>query len=702
MDRSGDVRREGRDRFSPVKRQIVKKSVLHLVEGVDGEGGDGVISQKWKRERLRTLSFAGRVSSSKKDGEMGCAGSNGEGKLCANASKRFKLPRKFSENCSTVDHAAVPRKLRSAMKKRKNHGFNGVEFPGRESTKKHRQSLNQKGDLESPAGQTIVGSITKDEKEVVETLSALAVMFPLPNCAKDNVLDGESAKDSPLPDGESSKHEFEESGACEKEDSKSLCASTRAAAAADPSIFGGPAEESKQIKCSKPARPYFINGSQSPPGLCNDISQKYVQGMPVLPEDKPMDEKQSCNHVNYNIQSEKRLGTGYEQAKHEEASASVAKPEMAVEPAAAPSSQYKLRYINDNKTNGLTLWPGLSSSGSHGAGSLGPSLPLAAAEIPAWVGKAASSTQPILFDNGVLTKMDPRPAVARNNSWKRCLSHVHVSHLIKILQVAEKRDALIDQCAHTTLSEEPKQGLHLAASNLNGVRNGLDEVISAENIIYATLEKKPNEDNALEFHRRLLQDQQQACTTSAFLASENQSMGFMSLSAGRGGLEVTNADSKTQYRIPHLQSFTQNHAVMPLSSPQNRFSTPPSSHLPVAAAKQAFLQPSPYPSSTLLNPSRLGSSAVPKPQRQWIWAAQYKPVGLDPSHLPVLQNGKQDPSSAVQYAHFMPPPAHSSLEVLGPKCALFSQQQMIALTSSSKRQHHYLPSGYGVLCSDHV
>lgn len=63
--------------------------------------------------------------------------------------------------------------------------------------------LQQQRDLEGSLGQTMEGPITKDEEEVVETLSALAAMFSFPIKEK-NDFDCKlvNAKSSPLIEGD--------------------------------------------------------------------------------------------------------------------------------------------------------------------------------------------------------------------------------------------------------------------------------------------------------------------------------------------------------------------------------------------------------------------------------------------------------------------------------------------------------------------
>ncbi|CAL5357019.1 unnamed protein product [Camellia sinensis] len=306
MDKNRDMRRGGASRSSPANPQVIKQS------GMNNNFEGTVFSKKLKKERMRRLSVVGKVNSSNENGEMGCAGSEFEDEICntTSISKRFRFPQKVFHECNTVDHASVPRKLRSAMKKRNresisppfpdkketNHGANGVELPG---IKKSR--LNQPEDLDGSPSRPI----TKDEEEVVETLYALADMFPNNN---KNGLDGELGKPKswPLPEGESSRPACEGSAAPEKEeDSKSLCLSTTSEAeAVNPSLLEGSAHDSVEVKCLKESsQPSFPNSTQLLTELDNTISQRNVQAMFPMSKSKPICGKQACNSVGCNVQS---------------------------------------------------------------------------------------------------------------------------------------------------------------------------------------------------------------------------------------------------------------------------------------------------------------------------------------------------------------------------------------------------------------
>ncbi|XP_010471699.1 PREDICTED: uncharacterized protein LOC104751451 isoform X2 [Camelina sativa] len=96
-----------------------------------------------------------------------------------------KLPKKNLKGTSGVDHASVPRKLRSAMKKRNlesisklssvskrlNRSKTGSESFNKELVKKENQEMETKAIVPESM------MISKDEKEVAETLYGLAGMF---------------------------------------------------------------------------------------------------------------------------------------------------------------------------------------------------------------------------------------------------------------------------------------------------------------------------------------------------------------------------------------------------------------------------------------------------------------------------------------------------------------------------------------------
>ncbi|XP_057469885.1 uncharacterized protein LOC130758901 isoform X2 [Actinidia eriantha] len=706
MDKSRGVRRGEANRFAPVKRQIIKQS------GVDGNGGDYVFPEKLKRERMRKLSVVGKMGSDSGD----------EFRSTASISKRFKLPREFFHDSKRVDYASVPRKLRSAMKK-PNRELISPPLPGkkrRKDGKKKSRPNEKQEDSEGSLGRRILGLITKDEEEVVQTLYALAEMFP--NNDEKNSLDDETGKTKSWP-----LMAFEDTAASLKEeDSKSLRPSNTAKATSSSLLEVSP-HDTVDVKC--PNQPSIANDIHLHTELDDAFSHRNLQAMSMLAPTKPISGTPFCSSVGLSVQSEISMGNGSKRPKHEKTAACDRKPEIE---AAAVNSQHELQYIlKECKISGSALWP---STGSDVAGTQGPALQSSSPTIPAWLRITSSANPPGSLDNGALMDkitQDSKDSVARKKSWKRCSAHEYICRLIKILQIAEMADrSLPTQSAQLTPNEGSKQGVLFTTSNLNGVINDMNGALSVHSIIGSAADKK------------LIDGQQQASTTSALHTSLKQGFDFLSLSAGGSGIEAHNGVNKvgdgpepwTQFHGPFPPSLPQNHAIMPFSLPPYPFSSASfTHHLPLAAVKQVQIQPPAYMGHPLLAPQHLGNSASPKQQhqqqQQWIWTAQqadqYKPVGFPASLVPKWQNGRQESASAIQYAQSIPQPSYSSLELLGPKYAPISQQelQLIAVTSSlptarDKRQHpHNLFSGYEgnvvgslpdaalplqLLCNDHL
>ncbi|KAL6982693.1 hypothetical protein U1Q18_016081 [Sarracenia purpurea var. burkii] len=167
-------------------------------------------------------------------------------------------------------------------KKKQNHGITEVKIPRKDSRKKSKSNVVDHSEA-SPRSQTIEGPITKDEEEVVETLNALAEMFPFPNTNKNTALDCKltNAKSSQMPEVEISRPEFEASGK-EKDPN---------------SPFPSPTAESTSPSLSED----------------NTISgRNFTASSPLSKKSEPGDVKPSCSSINCNVQSNLSLGTGWD------------------------------------------------------------------------------------------------------------------------------------------------------------------------------------------------------------------------------------------------------------------------------------------------------------------------------------------------------------------------------------------------------
>ncbi|CBI19860.3 unnamed protein product, partial [Vitis vinifera] len=641
MDKGRDVRR-AQSRFSPAKRQI-KQSVHKLLSGLDGcegRGGDAVFPEKPKKERVKKLSVVGRANSVNEDVEMGCSGTYGseeeeEQQLRSQApspgsSKRFKLPKKFFDDCNGVDHSSVPRKLRSAMKKRSresvspplpepkklNNGINGVDTPPKGGVKKSKLNLKHGGSDWSQK-QPISGPITKEEEEAVESLYALAGMFP-DNDKTDNKgeLVGESSESKPLTlpeEGESPAPAL-----VSEEDSKCL---TGAGEAANPlsNSLGETVEKVKSLKEPTVQEQGNIpTGEQEHTGSDGSVPQVNIRTIPSLSKGEVADEKLVLRSVKFDVPYEQSLDTGLMKLKQQEAPIPETKPEI--------EQQHT---IKDSRKNDLVLWPGLSSTGSIGTAIHG--LPLhSSAKTQAWLDNATGTTGPSSFGNGVSTEKVSRVMVHKKQPWKRCAAHVRISRLIQDLQNSERKERLSMQPNQLRTDEGSKQVGSLAGNNPSGLRNGLNGVVSANSIGGSAVENNSTEARKdILLQQGLHQDQQQAPASGTY-TSQKQSYDFLSLSAGGGGVEANNSSNRavndpepsSQLHVPYLHPLPQHHTLIPFSLHQTRYSASPyPDQLSAAAAAVAQQRKD-------LIIDNGPAAAISISQQQFMWIPSYGPFRL--------------------------------------------------------------------------
>lgn len=553
--------------------------------------------------------------------------------LSTSSSKRLKLPKKFfDEDCHPVDHASVPRKLRSALKKRAResisppmpysrklgHTVNKVEVEAPDCTKKLKLCMRQ--DSRGSPEEAVVGPITKEEEEVVQTLYALAGMFP----------DNDKANDKTILKEKTSEKKFLVLPVPKDEDCKLIC----------PTISTSKLE-------GHPEK--MLPNKQLPMELDNSIPRVNLPMISAFSKDDSTIERLSCKSM---------------------------------------------------------------------------------AKLPAWLVNATCATQPCSSESAGLTEKDYTVLADRKKSWKTCSAHVYISRLIRVLKFAAEKEELPIEIKP---DERSKQEVLPATNNLQMVIDGSAEVKSSNEVR-----------NAILLHKKLLQDQQQACTTSGMYSSHNQSFDVLSFSDGCCGVEASNIanrsgnrlEPKTRFHNPHLHSPAQNHMIMPQTLPQNCYSTSYADHLSAAAAQQVQIQQHPYYGPPFSGPSHMAASVLLKQQ---VRAAQVAPPRYCPSevaaaHLPNWQNRRYDypaPSQTI-----LPLSSQSSvdvlvgskyvpsslLEVFGPKYSqiLPQQQQFIPITSllaPKRRESHRLPLGYEeygglyfpdnassmqLLCNDHL
>ncbi|KAK9946940.1 hypothetical protein M0R45_012379 [Rubus argutus] len=688
-------------------------------------GFDGGDLAQLKKERIRKLSAIGRgATSTLHEGcQMGCVVSDGEDEL---PSKRLKLPTKFLDACNGAHQASVPRKLRSAVKKR--HRESTSPLINSRKLMSGTESLNGDG-LKNPYSkqgspdrspkEALSGSITKEEEEVVETLYALAgLVFPN-NEANGNSKRGSESLDanaSALPE---SKNSPTPPVGDVKLDPVFPC---RATSSSSPS-FVGVAKGTDQVNVlNKPStqhQPELPNSGKLCMDSNNNVPQNQMNISSVSAKVEQCNEKAFGNAVNFSDPSQLSLDSRrLKQTVQQETSVFGRKQEIALELDTNIGSQVEPHdIVQESKKKGSGLWPGLSSNVSHGARNDSPSLQCPAATMPPWLDAALSTSRASVQNGSSFAKVTK--VVNGRRSCKKCAAHVYISHLIQSLQISESKDKLMLQPNQMRALEGSKQGALLGVNIYKNVKNGVNEVVSGSSISSSTAK------NGTLQHRKLLQDQPLSTLASGPYTSPKQIFNFLSLSAGGDSLETNDSFSRGRYglepssqaQVPYFHSPVQHHNLIPFSLPQSRYNSSTCLDMP-SVARQGQLQLPSYG-----NPfcgTQANSTALTKqpPQQQHLhqqqqlqqrlWAAQlaaqYRPAGTvaATAPFPSWQNAKQETCTLIQCGQALLSPSPSTLELVGPKYAPLSQQQqqqLMAVTSSFppgrvKRADHHLPSLY--------
>ncbi|XP_006473654.2 uncharacterized protein LOC102627061 isoform X4 [Citrus sinensis] len=709
MDKTRDVRRGGSSRFSRQK----------LLAGLE----------KPKKERLvKKLSVVVNkaVISSFEDSEMGYHSNNlsdrenetpsqSQSSMSNATAKRFKLPKKFLDDCNGVDHSSIPRKLRSAVKKRNpesmspplpdskklNHTVGEMESLKKDGLKKSKLNIVKQGSSDW-SQKEVIGPITKDEEEVVETLYAMAGMFPENDSVNNSKL--ESAPSEAKPPAlqehrESCTPAVKDSAVTEEELGSTFPLRTSEAAPSSnvESSQKETAKTSAEVEEKPDSKSFHVKTDSCVPPV------NVHSTMPLLAKREHNSDEPSCNPVTFQGLPEPCRDSGSLEQSTQETSLT-GKPELAVGSTTLRSEQVQQDTATESWRNGLALWPGLSPMVLLGAGSSGPSLPSSATKIPAWLDAAVGASKPCSLENGPSTRKAFKGATT-NRSLKRCAGHVYISRLIRDLQMPENKEKSHLQCNQLKPPDEGQSiGSTTAERNSSEARSGILQ------------------------HKRLHHDQLQTATESGLQTLQKQSFNFLSLSAGGLGAEDTNSFSRTrnnalepssEFQVSHLHSLPQHQNFMPIAMPQTHYTSSYPDKISTSgtgSTQQVKLQLPSYLSSPFLGPAHTSSTILTKQhqqQQQQLWpaqlAAQCRPTGHSTamSQFSNWPNGRQDPT-LIPCPQSPISPAPTSLEVLRPKYSTNSQhqhqhwlqhQQLMTITSSLpssrvKRQDHHLPLVY--------
>ncbi|KAK7283413.1 hypothetical protein RIF29_12912 [Crotalaria pallida] len=578
------------------------------------------------------------------------------------------LPNKFSKHCNGVDHASVPRKIRSAMKNRTREstttltdsekvkkGIESAEKDGIKKSKKPGWSTREAG----------CGTVTKDEQEVAETLFSLAGMFP-PN-ASDASNETEPECQS-LPE-DCPNAPFEASGTTQD---ANACPERSPRGAAKIASLN---ETVGQRQNDFPESAKFLVPSHS----TDQNTTLQVMPVAVMSESKKV-----ALH-----DSELSLVMGLNVPGQSKNSHIGRQPDKEFEIVGIGSKQDR-HVIKDSKENeGPALWPGLSSRASAGINA--PYNQTSAAKAPHWLNAAICASKQDTMESCSSSGTIPE-VVTHKKPRKKCPTHVHICHLIQSLEVSKgqvKKESDIYECHLTRVKQGSKCGVLIEAHNMNGTRNGIS---SAVGTVHSSSMRNSHENKNDIFRQH---DISQAPPTPRVNGPQNQGFNFLSLSSGGNGLKVNdnfnNGGSRleplSKLQVPYFQTLQQQHGLMPMPTPQSQYaSTTYHNQLPAAGPQVRLQQPHYYGSP--LSGSHYSSTVSNKQEQQNFWAVQLAAAqgrsGVNCSNIVRAQyhnwqSGWHDSSAVSSCAQVILPHSPASL---GSRITSISEQQLYALTSS--------------------
>ncbi|XP_057424664.1 uncharacterized protein LOC130718171 isoform X2 [Lotus japonicus] len=660
MDKPRNVRCGSNVFSNSNKRRHVKKKHIGRPKkllGVFSAAIRGDLQFSAKSKKLRSLSAVSiALTSSQQHCQMGYNVSEEQAHdqpSSSTVSKRFKIPKNFLNGCNGVHHAVVPRKIRSAMKKRNresilldsekvNHKISGTESTGKDSVKKSKKKQRINPDW-SPRGVSVSGPITKDEEEVAETLFALAGMFHN-NGSKHNVEGFEGLQGEPMPENSTVLQDLKEH--------------------ANVALEGSATARGPESSLREASRISSINETSGQEQAV--VVKRENRNNVALPN------SELCLAMGLNMTLQSRI------------SQIERKPDVKFQTATDVDSKQKQGQLGNE---GLTLWPSFSSvaSPSQANHQFFFSRTIAA-KAPDWLEAAICASKHDMIETSTCSSSGKISEVATHKrSWKRCAAHVHISHYIKSLEVPKGqviKEPEIYECHQMRAHEGSKHGVLLEVHSLNRMRNGVPS---------ATVRNPQESQNCILQQQCHYGDISLAApTTEVYGTQKQQSFNFLSLSVGSDGLKVDNNYNKieplSKFQVPYLQSLAQQYGVMPLHS--QYASTSYQTQLSVAAPQVRLQQP--HYNGSMIRGTQYSSTVSSKQEQQNFWgvqqAAQSRSAvncNIIRTQYPNWQSGRNHHSSAGSpCVQAIIPHFPASQEIFGSK--------ITSISISGKQQHQQL------------
>ncbi|KAK8705696.1 hypothetical protein V6N13_049290 [Hibiscus sabdariffa] len=541
---------------------------------------------------------------------------------------------------------------------------------------------------------TVSAPITKDEEEVVETLYALAGLFP----DHDSMV----VRSSAWPETAESPVTLLE---VKKEDKSSAQAANIVPSSNEADKLDSLNEPSTQEQQDLPeSKKLHFKPDSTNSEMRTNTGIAFFKSEP--------DAEKSCIHGDRGVLSEPSLEIGLKQPKQQVTDHFERKTEMEFGVMDAESRVGHV--VRELGKNGLALWPGLSSTVPLSPQTQSRSSSQSFANtIPTWTDAANHAPQTCSLETGSSTEKVLK--ITRDkNAMKRSAAHVYISRFIHSLQMQNK--TILQQPLWLKPRVESKQTALWYPSNCSNLRNAINGNVPGSTSGNTAADRNSYEARSgiIPPQKMLQHEQPQTASASGMNTSKGQSFDFLSLSAGGVGIDANSNSSEvcntmgsmSQLQVHHLHSHPQHQSLMPFSiSPTDYTASACMDLLSTnTATPQAHLQLPQYLSSPFCDPPYTSHSGVKK-QRQRLWAAnltaQYWPHGTSTvlTQFSSQQNGKPESSTSMPCAQTAIPP-HPTLDAFDQYHSVSQYQQpKIAYTSSLphtrvKRTDYHFSSVY--------
>ncbi|KAK4771542.1 hypothetical protein SAY87_032074 [Trapa incisa] len=654
-----------------------------------GTDTGGLASEKTRR-KFQRLSLVGRASStlSSIDGEKAMRTSDVSDKdeelRKVVRGKRVKLPRKSMEHCNTAkQEASVPRKLRSAMKKRGRESFTP---PMSESKKPvystHHGESPQRDDAKKTKEQGrsdsgFSGSITQDEKEVVDALYSLAGVFLNNNTGcKSFSTDEESSRAHtspvPVPGGTETSTIF----ACEATEEK---AKLSAPSCNEERL----SEEAMRTRClDGPITPQQLELLDCK--LFNKVEDSNAgTDMWITSSHSGSDKNTDEVHASHSfvLASESNIGAHVNHPEKMDLLLHQRIQECKDVAMSVNENRVDLRSkVDDRQNNGPVLWPGLSSSVLLDES--GP-MQVCTSKVPLWLNRACST-------DGLTESSSPIEKVPRNGVYKvprkKSVRHVFICHLIQALKLPESKEKL---------QLQPNSGRHGETGlRVNSAESDFNFFSDFSSRAFANMIASNSPRSSYQARNAVARQNKHSQGLNSSLSGNE--VNFLSLSTSVGGFSERPS-------APHVNSMVQQPHMLvglPASKTYN-----PRTYPEELSGMTTLQQLPPYLGNLGRSFLQQGSVVISKEQHHQnmflvgpTTTTLLKPSGnlKAVSQFPVWQSGRMEPYATVPFASIVHPPPHpaSSIETLGPKHSqpLPHVPHLIHLQQQQQQQQQHLIS----------